>query len=97
MIDLGLLFVLVIVVTLGATIGSFINQARRGEQADIRRPWRWLLLSCVGGLTMTLAAASNSEWSFRSIGAVVPFALLTPLALAGAMGALHRRRRTDEP
>ena len=74
-----------------------VQQARRGEDADPRIPWRWLLLTCVAGLVSTFVAAINSDWSVRSIGAVVPFAVLGPLALAGATGRLHRDRPTEEP
>ena len=87
----------VIVAGLGAAVGSMVQQARRGDDADPRIPWRWLLLTCVAGLVSTFASAINSDWSARSIGAVVPFAVLGPLALAGATGKLHRDRQTDEP
>ena len=98
----------VIVAGLGAAVGSMVQQARRGDDADPRIPWRWLLLTCgarlvleallgVAGLVSTFASAINSDWSARSIGAVVPFAVLGPLALAGATGRLHRDRQTDEP
>ena len=95
--SLGAVLAALIAVSVAAAIVSFFMQARHGERVDPRKPWRWLLLACVGGLLLTLAAAFNSHWSIRSIGAVVPFAVLAPLALAGAIGALHRSRQVDEP
>lgn len=80
-----------------AAIVSFLVQARRGEGADPRKPWRWMLLASGGGLVLTIAAAFDSDWSVGSIGAVIPFAVLFPLAFAGATGALHPKRQIDEP